>query len=240
MKSTFSTERKGAYVVRLPELQKLWQFIDSNIGPLSLEAKCSDNVNRTFDNWQDFHDYENAANKQIKQLSLSARSGDYNRSINVDFGSRTDYTVSIRISCPDDKMVAIKDDILDLLDGMKNQTLSLFVGKNVFIGFIIFAWFAGFVTFLVSLALQETTTTVELSVRSLLNSITIGIYGGGLIGLIWCASIKVGAKILPPIHFATGQGNTRYENWKTRWRILLSLVAFVLTVSISITAAIVF
>ena len=145
MKASLRTVQKGAYVIRSSELKKLWTLIEGRIGSPKLEADCADDTQRTFPTWQDCEAYENVSSKQIIELSLVARSDDFESSVSIDWSPRFDYTVRIVVDCPASDMTSLREDIGDILDGMRHRVLSYMAGRDFLIGLAFAALVSGVV-----------------------------------------------------------------------------------------------
>ena len=240
MKSRFTTERKGAYVIHLSELKKLWTLLADRVGTVTLEANCVDEVQRTFNDWEDVQSYENASSKRIAELTFSAQSPDFDKSVSIDLSPRVDYTVRVMIACPENELSSLREDILDILDGMKHRILSYIVGRDIFL-VIMFALFViGIVNSLGRILLHETISGPETDVVTSIDSLILGFYAGVILVIIGYILVRLRAVLLPSIYFAIGQGESRYKNWKSRWGIALAVVSIIITVVVSVVAGVIF
>ena len=225
MKARFMAVRRGAYAIRLSDVSQLWALMEDTVGCVISSADCSDGVRRTFGSWEDIASYENFAHKQIIELSLRAHSHESDKFISIEFSQRIGYKVQVTIECPDNELPLVKERVFGILEGMRHRVLSYFIGKDVALGIAL--------VILLYVAARVVGNKVlfgaivppdDLSGYTLVNYVLVGVYGILLSVPVGYALHRLRASLVPPIYFAIGQGESRYCDWKTRWRTTLELI----------------
>ena len=116
MKESISTRRNHAFVVRSSDLQNLWEVLEDRVGTVTASAKCSDDVEREFDDLKELFSYDNAPTRKIVELSV--RSGKYfEKSVTISFSSQLGIHINIETKGQVDS--ALRDKIFDILAGIK-------------------------------------------------------------------------------------------------------------------------
>ena len=129
---------KGAYVVRISDLDKLCHILESRAGEVEMTIDCADGARRLFSSWTEVKSYENADRSQIVELSINSRSTDWEKRVSLDISRENDSTIRLRIECPNDEYLSLNADITDVLEGMKQKVLSVFFDLNFFPYFMTF------------------------------------------------------------------------------------------------------
>lgn len=217
MKSRFRTAKKGAYVVHLPDLEKLWMLMENRVGSVSFEAECADEVQREFNCWEDLKSYENAPSKQIVEMSLGAGSRDFQKSVSIDLSPRSEHPLTVTIHCPDDEISSLKEDITDILDGMRHRILSWFVGRDILLAILHLSWSVSIVLILFNIISYGTILVPDIEAGTVWKSFVVGYYVCVILVGIGYAISKLRASLIPSVYFAIGQGKSRYDAWKSRW-----------------------
>lgn len=233
--------KKGAYVVQLSELCKLWALVEDRVGTVTSWAECSDGVQRAFNSWQDLRSYDNYSTKHIVELSLRAQSSDWGKSVSIEFSPRLEYKINIAIECPEDELPFFKDAILGTMEGMRHQVLSHLVGRDFLLGsaYMLMAYIvARILSYIVLHGVTIPPDDVSVDTLLLLNHLATTLIGMLFFIVVGYALYKLRARLLPPTYFALGQGESRYRNWKTRWQIALTAIGAVVSV-ISIVVGVV-
>ena len=223
----------GAYVIRPRELLKLWKLMEDELGNVTSSAECSDGIERDFDSWEDLDCYDNSSRKQIKELSLWARSADFRKSASVHFYADKGSRVFVSIECPEREILHVKNSINDILAEMRHSILTLFSGKGLVaissLYFVVsWATTVGLSYFLLYGSTFPFEGQMLVSSDSWKYSLAAAIIGGLAIVPVGVLLHRVYRKLLPQMYFATGLGESRYESWKTGWRIALGLTSTLL------------
>lgn len=83
LKTIIRTGREHAFVIRLPDLRKLWELLEEHIGTVEASAVCSDDIEREFDVLEQLSSYDNPPTKEIFRLSIISQSKDGKKSAHV-------------------------------------------------------------------------------------------------------------------------------------------------------------
>ena len=242
LKARMLTTIKGAYTVHLEDLSKLWALMEDKVGNVTAVADCSDKVQRIFDSLEDLASYDNFSTKQIMELSLSARSLDRYKFVSIEFSQVLSYSIKIAIECPDDELLLLKDRILDILDAMRHQVLSYLVSRDTQFGiaFLLPSWIiVRIVSNLILFGTIVPSNDVSHDAGFWLNYIVMASYSIFPLMLVGYGLYKLRAVLVPSIYFAIGQGVSRYENWKERWRLGLGAIIAVVIGIIAIIVSVI-
>ena len=121
MKESISTRRNHAFVVRSSDLENLWKVLEDRVGTVTASAKCSDDVEREFDDLKELLSYDNAPTKKIVELSVNSvfyREKYFReKSVTISFSSQLGIHINIEIKGQVDS--ALRDKIFDILAGIK-------------------------------------------------------------------------------------------------------------------------
>lgn len=215
---------KGSYVIRSCELSKLWNLLEDEVGNVTSSVDCSDKIQRELKSWEDLNSYDNLSRKQILKLTLRAGSILSEKGISISFKSDESFSVFVTIECPERELLHLKKSVFDILEDMKHQVLSIFTGR----GFIALC-----IIYLVgSWAIVRSTVNLFLYGAFSLSNEQMSVYPVlftflGLLPfvLLGYPLYPVFRKAIPIAYFAIGQGESRYENWKLRWRIVLGMIS---------------
>ena len=239
MDATFNTELNGAFAVHQNDLDKLHHLLESRVGEVEVLLDCSDGVRRTPKSWADFKSFENSESREIVDLSIGARSGNFNKSVDIDFSRNGLHPVRLRIACPDEQFLNLKEDVVDLLEGMKHKFLSHLFTFNYFTFFILTPLIIGTASLIYILFFGSDITNESMISISLYYGILSIVYV-----VIWGVLLVIGitklrAKYLPAVYFAIGQGEKRYENWKSRWLIAMAVIGVSIGVIVTLGVVII-
>ena len=236
MDATFTTDINGAFAVHQTDLDKLHDLLESRVGEVTVLLACSDGVRRSPNSWADFQSYENSETKEIVDLSMSARSDDYSKSVDLDFSRDGIHPLRLKIACPDEEFTNLKEDIVDILEGTRHKLLSRLFTFNYFKYFILTSMIIGTVFLIYGLFFVSYEGNDAGISISLFNGISLVIYILFWGAVLLIAIAKLRQKYLPAVYFAVGQGEKRYENWRNRWLFAMGVigVAFGIIVTIGI------
>ena len=121
MKESISTTRNHAFVVRSSDLENLWKVLEDRVGTVTASAKCSDDVEREFDDLKELLSYDNAPTRKIVELSVNSVSyrEKYFRekSVRISFSSQFGIHINIEIKGQVDS--ALRDKIFGILAGIR-------------------------------------------------------------------------------------------------------------------------
>ena len=210
----YSKELSHAFVVSPDGLKKLVELLQKRIGKVDISANCADDLSRECKTLKDLIDYENPKPKEINSIHLRARSDDYSKSITIVFRKfpRFSSGISIDANGREDVVSRLKEDILDIVAGMR-QWYSVMHRVNFFYVFFISWLILGIIrilSYISVLALESkwVTALLILSIPLLVLSFF---------------SNKLRDFFFPPITFAIGQGEARFKRKEQlQWGIVIT------------------
>ena len=231
MRTTLTTIHKHAFVVRLSDLEKLWKLLEVQVGVVTASAKCSDEMEREFDAWEELASYENPPAKKIIELSIESHSGDLEKFVHIRFLGKMFGSAVILISAQEQVISEVKGKISDTLDGAKPWYSFLArLGSPLL---VVVAW----ITLWVLYKPWELSAILRLPIWETLRLpawipyvVLIGcVILQGLIGATIMIYTEKGLRrpwlrLFPVGYFALGQGKQRYEiGERVRWGIIIGL-----------------
>lgn len=226
MKGRYSEELSHAFVVRPDELKKLVELLQKRIGKVDISADCVDKIEREFDTLKELITYENSKSKRIRRIHLSARSDNYSKSATIVFRDSFLMGVSINVNGREDVVSRLKEDILDIVAGMRSW-YGVIHRVNFFYVFLI-SWLILLIirilSYISALALKFKWVPVDEILTSLaalpqgwlailaILLIVLGIFSNNLRDFFF-----------PPIIFAIGQGEARFKRKEQlQWGIVIT------------------
>jgi len=228
-----NTERNHAFVVRLADLKKLWDLLQSRIGAVTISAKCGDKIERTFDNYKQLKGFENSPQKRVVHLSLNSRSDDWKKTAQIDFSDSPYRVIDIRLSGSEQLISRLHDDIIDILDGTRPWYSRL--SKIDFFYVISFLVWPAFAIANILQPENSNPPKVELTIELTLIIVAVVTVASALIIMLAWLLNKFRARFFPIATFAIGQGEERYRtDDKIRWTIL---IGFLVSLSASLVVA---
>ena len=117
MNVKYSKNLTQAFIAGPSELTKLTELLQDRIGKVEIHADCADNLSRQFETVDDLISYENPKSKEIRCIHLRVSSNHILDSSSIVLPS-TD-GISIQFTESEDVVSVIRDDILDILAGMR-------------------------------------------------------------------------------------------------------------------------
>ena len=211
-------EVSHAFVLTSEDAEKLWAILSEFFEEVEASARCDDGVRREFHARDELAKYENPRTKAIRSLSFEARRAKPYSRVTLQFGGRYSSSVEVGISGPEETVLAVRERISELLDGMR-PWYSLISRVDFFFvvsGVAFFAW----------LVLQGMSTgsasgkAMTFSQASVAAILLIAILCG--VGLLIWISNRLRNRYFPTAAFAIGQGQRRFEvDEKIRWAVII-------------------
>ena len=220
MNVTYSKTVLQAFIAGAPELKKLVDLLEDRIGKVKISADCADGFSREFGTVDDLINYENPKSKEIIEVTLSTGL----RHIDSEFaevGLPSAEGISIRFGASEDVVTKLREDTIDILEGMRPWYNILAICNH------------SLAILIVPLILSVAAWSVDRWLYEFSSKIGIT---GVLIGLftIIPAVLSLGHKLcnflVPWQVFMVGQGKSRFRNKeRVRWVVgigfLVSLAA---------------
>ena len=220
----YSDELKHAFVVSPADLKKIVELLEKRIGKVNISVDCVDKIERKFNTVKDLVAYENSKSKRISRLHLRFLADDHSKSATIVF--RDPFwpleAVSIDIIGREDVVSRLKENVLDVLSGMRPwynwiarvNLLITFTIVLIFL-FIILTIFIFFEWIPVSDSAPSNSGIVKG------NAISILIPLSTLLCLLGLHRFR--GFLFPKIVFAIGQGESRFKLLeKIRWGVVIS------------------
>ena len=222
MKGRYSEELSHAFVVRPDELKKLVELLQKRIGKVDISVDCVDKIEREFNTVKELIAYENSKSKRIRRIHLSARSDNYSKSATIVFRDSFFMGVSINVNGREDVVSRLKEEILDIIAGMRPwydvfARLDLFtiIGVGFLILLFIFSIFILFEWIPVADSPSSDSKNVKGSALSIVFWLIISL---GLWGFYRLRGI-----LFPRAVFTIGQGESRFRILeKVRWGVVIA------------------
>ena len=225
-------EKKAVYIVDRDGLSEIWHFMHDKfgeMGPVTAELNCADEVTRSSDRWEEVFDYGNPASRRIQKLTLSAGNLFEGRAMRLELYERPvlNRSAAVTIRCEEDEILAMRTSVEEMLDGMRHGLLSRVSGR----------WQWPCIALLVAglawmIAIGVNSETAWPAVWQALY-ICGTIVGGLIIYTLVFSAHELENRFLPRVHFNLGQGAKRYENWMKSWKMISGACALALTLLVA-------
>ena len=229
----------GSFTVSSRDVEKICKLLESQIGPPKLSTECLDDVERSFDSFNELDSYENPPNRTITSLSISSSvSWREESNVAIERASvyfRSDEAVSITVEGQERDSVELRDKLNDIVDGTKNwytfitKTLNSIV-TSVLVSFI---WMMILLYYVRSTSTPEPTQTSWMEVPFPTLVLTLAT----VILVVFAPPIampfaldRLQKSLFPKTYFALGQGKKRNQ---TTERIRWGLVFFIPGMAVS-------
>lgn len=222
MKGRYSEELSHAFVVRPDELKKLVELLQKRIGKVDISVDCVDKIEREFNTVKELIAYENSKSKRIRRIHLSACSDNYSKSATIVFRDSFLMGVSINVNGREDVVSRLKEEILDIVAGMRpwydifaRLALVTIIGVGFLILLFIFSIFILFEWITVVDSPSSDSKIVKGSALSIVFWLIISL---GLWGFYRLRGI-----LFPRAVFIIGQGKLRFRTLeKVRWGVVIA------------------
>ena len=231
MNASYSEILFQTFVISDSELNKIYETLKNRIGEVHISADCADNIDRKFESLDELIAYENPKSKEICSLYLTASSDDYSQSASINFSSFHWRGISIKCTGSEEHVSKCKEDILDIVAGMRlwyNSMHSEYIAPVIYSTFalLFLGWCLSFIWYLFlkfewGSVSNPNPTTVE--TVGVLNSI---MYAFQLVFCILSISYKkLRDYAFPPTLFAIGQGTSRFKHKeKIQWCVIIGFI----------------
>ena len=202
----YSDHLEHAFVVSPDHLKKLVELLQKRIGKVNISADCADKIERKFNTVKDLIAYENSKSKRIRRIRLGARSDDYSKSATIVFRDSfyVGSGISIDVTGREDVVSRLKEEILDVVTGIRSWYNVMFYPKTRMTIPIVFGAIIGFWISLVSGDKIEDTSFITY-LRDMAPTLLI-------VSIIIFSSVYISCKYLfPQVVFTIGQGKSHFQ-----------------------------
>ena len=209
----YEASLKNAYVVDRDGLHKLWQFMEEKAGEVTAQVRCSDGVRRSWKTWDGLSQFNNSGNAHINKLTMTAGDRWHAPWLSVDWIGIAGTEVEINFD--EDRLAAIRDELHDIIGGMRHGLLTTTRRRLIPVGV---GWAAlAAVTLPVLLYAyarsRSEDTPNEVSLTLVIPLLVLWMVAAGAPSVYYLLLDP----LLPRVHFAIGQGERRYKNWRNLW-----------------------
>jgi|SRR3990172_4862887 len=218
MSAGANIEISHAFVLTAVDAEKIWSMLAQSFDSVQASALCSDSIRREFTSADALIQYENPRSRAIRSLTYEARSDKPYARASIQFGGRYSSSVEMSISGPESSVLAIRDRLGEVLDGMRPwySPISRVDFFYIVTGALFFAWlvFQGMSTGSASgkaMTFGQASTAAAVLIAFL--------FGVGM--FIWALN-RLRSRFFPVAAFAIGQGQGRFNfDEKLRWVVIV-------------------
>ena len=108
-----------AFVLEPEQARKVCKLLQDRISAPSISVRCADNMVREFSDVKRLLDYENARDRRILSLIVSARTEDLKKQARISFASHSWGTIAVSIEGFESSVSRLKDGLGEIIDGTK-------------------------------------------------------------------------------------------------------------------------
>jgi hypothetical protein len=221
---------RHSFVLRPETVSTLWKSLHHRFSDVNATASCADSVERKFATAKSLLAYENTKAKRIVGLDLAVRSDDFKRTGHLRFSESVwggGETIVLGLEGPELDMLRVKDEILEILDGIR-PWYSLLSR----IDFQYPVWGAAAVFYMLMVlrygsAPSAPNPSIRLKDALLILFVVFGAFAGTIALPFWLNRLR--RRVFPRATFSIGQGERRFElAEKFRWVVVVGLFVSVL------------
>ena len=216
----YSEHLWNSFVIDGGKLKNLTNLLQNRIGNVTFSADFVHGVSRRFETVGDLIDYENPKSKEIRNISLHAKSDDLKTSAMILFFRASGLpAIAIRLDVREIVLFKLLDEIKDVIRGMRpwydvlsRNPVLYSCGNSLLFPLIGVFWFKGY--------LQEVIGTFEDGSGGRIFRLILALSTL----LMWFLFYKLLVFVFPPTVFAIGQGKARFNRMKWRHGLLVSVI----------------
>ena len=210
MKLHYSKELKQAFVAEPSEIREIVKLIQDNIGEVKITADCVDGYSRIFGNVDELIAYTNPKSKEIRSVSLSARTSypGGHSSATVDLG-KSSRRIYVDFNAQEDVVTRLEAATLDIVAGMRPWYNAVSRQNFVLVGFIL----SCLIWVIVNLITRDAKTLFILIPLFAVINATLLMVGLHLVDFVF-----------PQAVFKIGQGKSRFENKELLRGVVITLI----------------
>jgi hypothetical protein len=226
--------REWVFVLTQDDLSKLHKVITNYVDFIEYEIECSDGLARKLTDIKKLYDYENPPDREIKSLTIEARTQDYSLSMTIEFNNSEYHNVHIYLRGSEKDVTKINRAIEERLIGMRPwyarfATIDFFSSSMTLV-----TWALVLLTLMGLfglLMLMDNKPSSDFDSKAFVVTIITlaAIIGGG-----WILN-HLRCRFFPKAVFAIGQGARRHENkeW-IRKTIVGTFISLLVTLFLSL------
>lgn len=230
VQATVRVALRHSFVLGPQTVSTLWKSLHHKFSHVNATASCADSVERTFATAKSLLAYENPTAKRIVGLDLAVRSDDFERTGHLRFSESVwggGDTIVLGLEGPELDMLRVKDEILEILDGIRPWYS--FLSR---IDFQYPVWGAAAVLYMLMVlrygsAPSAPNPSIPLKAAVLILLIVFGVLAG-TIALPFGLN-RLRRRVFPRATFSIGQGVPRFElAERFRWVVVVGMFVSVL------------
>jgi hypothetical protein len=211
-----------AIIVDDDSIKRIWSHVHSYTNTAKAEVRCFDEITRTFETLEGLLSYENNPRAFIKQIEISGRSHEQERSITITLGRSYSPPTSLSIRGEEIDASIAQDKIRDTIHGMK-----AWYSRVATLDMYIF-WFIVMMLCMLTLQLMVPSNTTPSPGRSFKEALLALPYVllvlGGVAATVWL-TVFIRRRFFPMVSFAMGQGAKRYQfDEQIRWTVIVGFL----------------
>jgi hypothetical protein len=216
MKASRAERQTAVIVLKWEDLEDIANTLCATLPLLSIMAKCSDGLDRSFDSLQELRDFRNAERTAIQTLRIRARDESYHQTAHLSFDGDDTRNFGYSVDADEDLALELTDYFEQLRSRLRPwyELVATANWANALIGCIAVV---GIVKVLPSLWTGQTQRVFVQVVDKMSVGEMFGIFMAGLFlsTLIETLLKPVRRKFFPTISFAFGDGLQRHANRET-------------------------
>jgi hypothetical protein len=218
---------KHAVVLTADSIEKVCSLLESNFGPVKIEARCADRITREFESAAELIAYDNHRVREIRRLEFESRSDEnWRQNAAVTMGGAM-LEIMFLMSAPSDALLLkTRAEFQDLLLELRpwysfitsdNVLLGIFVLPGILTGVSSLARAAGFLS-----PAPAPARELSLNDPGALSAIFVAFV---LVGIAMWLVHRLRAAFFPKVVFALGTGAQRHATKENmRWSVVVALI----------------
>ena len=215
----YSKELPQAFVIGSSELEEVVALLEEHIGGIYIRVECSDDLSRDFETVEELIAYRNPKSKEILRIYISALSDNYSKSAGMTFVHSIWSGILIKFKGPEDTVSRLKEEILDIIEGMRPWYNIVYNSKvrttiSLIFGVIIGLCIPSALGYKIG----------EIGLRNLLRDVMpIQLIAVIIFLPLWFLVQKPYSYLFPQASFLIGQGISRFEHQqRVRWGVVIA------------------
>ena len=217
----YSKELPQTFVIGSSELEEVVALLEEHIGGVYIRVECADDLSRDFETVQELIAYRNPKSKEILRIYISALSDNHSKSALIAFVHSTWSGILIRCKGPEDTVSRLKENILDIIAGMRSWYNIVYNFKFSMTISLIFGTIIGLC---IPSALGYKVGEIgEVGLITFLRGVApISLIAAITFVLFWFLLQKPYKYLFPKAVFVIGQGKSRFEHQqRVRWCVII-------------------
>ena len=219
MNVSYSKELTHAFVATPENLKDIVILLEEHVGAVDIQADCKDDMSRRFDSVKTLIAYRNPKSKELHRVYLNAYSDDRLITARIRFLDSIWVGILIDLTGPEDVVSKIKEEIQDIISGMRPwYAVVSFPKVSITFGCI----YGMIIAFLTQSALGYKMDEIGL-INYLREVFPLYLILVIISVPLWLLMKKPYMYLFPPAVFTIGQGKSRFKRVKWIRNVLIAL-----------------